>query len=495
MNLAKSAIWVIISEIIFNLSSYVVHSVVGRILGPADYGRFSLVVTLTTMVIILIGRGIPTAMTKYLSEIFEKNPEMVPSIKRQAAKMQFFLMGGIALLFFFSAPLIAWALNDPTLTPLFQLSSLIIPAFALTSFYVQYFIGLHQFNVQSILKTSRSLFRIIFVITLAYFFGVNGSVSGYILAPLSVSFLAIIIDKFWIAKKYPAGWKTAFPAKKLLNYAWQIVIFFLAYELLISIDLYLVKGILRSDHLTGIYNSALTIGRIPYYLFSALTIMILPIISQSTAEGNQTKTSQIIGWSLRIMLILLAPIVILMAYFSTPLIQFFYSSKYLEAARPMSILVYGVGFLTVFYVLSFIMNGAGKTKIPMIISIIGVFLNALLNYILIKKYALLGSAWAISITSLTVMLIMLFYLYREFKVTIVLKSFVKIFIASAALFFACWIFPRGEFTFLIWSLLLFVLYLSVLYLLGEITPKDWDYVLALVKRKKSEEIKPTLENN
>jgi len=354
---------------------------------------------------------------------------------------------------------------------------------------------LHQFNVQSILKTSRSLFRIIFVITLAYFFGVNGSVSGYILAPLSVSFLAIIIDKFWIAKKYPAGWKTAFPAKKLLNYAWQIVIFFLAYELLISIDLYLVKGILRSDHLTGIYNSALTIGRIPYYLFSALTIMILPIISQSTAEGNQTKTSQIIGWSLRIMLILLAPIVILMAYFSTPLIQFFYSSKYLEAARPMSILVYGVGFLTVFYVLSFIMNGAGKTKIPMIISIIGVFLNALLNYILIKKYALLGSAWAISITSLTVMLIMLFYLYREFKVTIVLKSFVKIFIASAALFFACWIFPRGEFTFLIWSLLLFVLYLSVLYLLGEITPKDWDYVLALVKRKKSEEIKPTLENN
>ena len=61
--LAKSALWVTISEIIFNLAGFVIHSVVGRILGPADYGRFGLVVTLTTMIIMLIGNGIPTAMS------------------------------------------------------------------------------------------------------------------------------------------------------------------------------------------------------------------------------------------------------------------------------------------------------------------------------------------------------------------------------------------------------------------------------------------------
>ncbi len=495
MNLAKSALWVVISEIIFNLSSYVVHSFVGRILGPADYGRFALVTTLTTMVVILIGRGIPTAMTKYLSEVFAKNPGLVPAIKRQAAKMQFFLMGGITVLFFFSAPLIAWALNDPTLTPLFQLSSLIIPAWALTSFYVQYFIGLHEFNIQSILKTSRSLFRIIFVIALAYFFGVGGSVSGYILAPLSLSLLAIIIDKFWIAKKYPAGSKEIFPARKLLDYAWQIIIFFLAYELLISIDLYLVKGILRNDHLAGIYNSALTIGRIPYYLFSALTIMILPIISKSTAEGNHDKTYQIISWSLRTMLILLSPIIILMSYFSTPLIKLFYSAAYLEAAAPMAILVYGVGFLTIFYVLSFIMNGAGKTKIPMVISLFGVVLNTVLNYILIKKYALSGSAWAISITSFIAMLIMLFYLYREFKVAFVFKSLLKISLASVILYFACRIFPPEGLIFVLWSFILFAAYLIILYLLKELTKKDWDYLSDIIKRKKSGEIETNLENN
>lgn len=494
MNLATSALWVILSEIIFNFSGYIIHSVVGRILGPSNYGRFSLVVTLTTMVIILIGRGIPTAMTKYLSEVFTKNPTLVPVIKRQAARLQFLLMGGITVLFFFSAPLIAWALGDPTLTPLFQLSSLIIPAFALTSFYVQYFIGLHEFNIQSILKTVRSCFRITFVIALAYFFGVGGSVSGYILAPLSLSLLAIIIDKIWIAKKYPAGSKEIFPARKLMDYAWQIAIFFIAYELLISIDLYLVKGILRSDHLTGIYNSALTIGRIPYYLFSALTIMILPVISKSTSEENPAKTGRIISWSLRTMLILLTPLVILMSYFSEPLIKLFYSVKYLEAAQPMSILVYGVGFLTIFYVLSFVMNGAGKTRIPMIISLIGVVLNTALNYILIKKYALIGSAWAISITSFIAMLIMFFYLYREFKVTINLKSFLKILSASVVLYFACRFFSQGDFIFIAWSLLLFVLYLAILYLFGEITKANWHYLLDIIKRKKSGEIETNLKN-
>jgi O-antigen/teichoic acid export membrane protein len=38
-NLAKSALWVTISEILFNLSGFVIHSVLGRFLGPADYGR------------------------------------------------------------------------------------------------------------------------------------------------------------------------------------------------------------------------------------------------------------------------------------------------------------------------------------------------------------------------------------------------------------------------------------------------------------------------
>lgn len=508
MNLAKSAFWVTISEIIFNLSGYVIHSAVGRILGPADYGRYGLVVTLTTMVIILIGNGIPTAMAKYISEIFESNPRLVGVIKKQAITLQTIIVGIITVAFYIVAPAIAGALGDPTLAPLFRISTLIIPTFALASFYHQYYTGLHKFNLQSFLKISRSILRIIIIIALAYLYKVEGAVAGYIVAPFLVFLIAWTIDEFRVKKELnkkiarldeekTRSFATAqddkfFPWKKLVNYAWQIVIFFLAYELLISIDLYLVKGLLKDDYLTGIYNSALTVGRIPYYVFYALTVILLPVISKSTAEGNLERTARIISNSLRLMVVLLVPFVILMAVFSRPIIKIFYSAKYIEAAHPMSILVVGVGFLTIFYVMSFVMNGAGKTKIPMVISIFGVIVNVILNYILIKKYALVGSAVAISITSFIIMLIMLYYLYRDFKVSIKAGSLLKIALAGFLMYLLAQLFSQGQFIFILWSIILFAFYLLVLYFLKEIKKEDLEFFKGIISRKKKAEVEKEL---
>ena len=88
--LVKSFFWVTLSEVIYNLSAYIIHSGMGRILGPAQYGRYGLVVTLTTMVVVLIGQGVPTAMAKYLGEIYDTKLGLIPIIKKQTAKSSFF---------------------------------------------------------------------------------------------------------------------------------------------------------------------------------------------------------------------------------------------------------------------------------------------------------------------------------------------------------------------------------------------------------------------
>lgn len=501
-NLAKSTLWLVVSEIIFNLSGYVIHSFVGRILGPADYGRYGLVVTLTTMIIILIGNGIPTAMAKYISEFFETNPSMVLAIKRKAVFLQTALIGIITVLFFLSAPLISYLLGDSTLIPLFRISTLIIPAFAMASFYFSFYTGLHKFNVQSILKTLRSILKVLFIVGLAYAYKVPGSILGYALAAFSVFLVAFSLDQLKYTKEIKKASKSQnlasesqFETKKLLSYAWQIIIFFLAYELLISIDLYLVKGILHNDYLTGIYNAALTVGRIPYYIFYALTIMLLPVISKTTAENNSQETNSIISQSMRLMLIFLVPSVILMAEFSKPILQIFYSSRYNDAAGPMSILAYGVGFLTIFYVMSFVLNGAGKTKTAMWISIFGFILNTVLNFILIKQYALAGSAIATTITSFVVMVIMIFYIQRDFGAVIKPSSLFKIFSAGIFMYIASLFFPKEEYTFFFWLIILFTFYLFVLYLIKEITKKDLEYIRKIISKRKPAEVGEELSGN
>jgi stage V sporulation protein B len=505
--IAKSALWVTISEILFNLSGFIIHSVLGRVLGPADYGRYGLIVTLTTMVIVLIGNGIPTAMAKYISEIFETDPRMVLQIKKQAIKLQMIIVGAITVIFYLSAGLISKALGDPTLAPLFRFSTLIIPAFAAASFYFSYYTGLHKFNTQATLKTIRSVMRIGFVIGMAILFGLKGSLSGYIIAPFSVFAIAFLIDKFKISKELKSHIavktqniaslpkETSFDWKKLVNYGWQIVVFFLAYELLISIDLYMVKAILHDDVLTGIYNASLTVGRIPYYIFYAMTVFLLPMMSKSTAQNNHSETTRILAQALRIILILLVPMIILLSIFSLPTLELLYGQKYLAGAVPMSILVFGVGFLTLFYVLSFAMNGAGKTKLVMWIASIGLAINSTLNYFFIQKYGILGSAIATSVASFVIMIIMLCYLHRDFGVAYKIRSVSSVALAGLGIYIFSLIIPLDKKFFIIESIILLGVYFGSLWLLREIKKEDLTILQNLIRRKKVVEVEQELSGN
>ncbi|MGW8185510.1 MAG: flippase [Candidatus Moraniibacteriota bacterium] len=480
-SIAKSALWVTVSEIIFNLSGFIIHSILGRILGPTDYGRYGIIVTLTTMVIILIGNGIPTAMAKYISEIFETNPRLILKIKKQAIIIQTVLIAAITAIFYLCAPLISLSLGDSTLTPLFQFSSLIIPAFAAASFYFSYYTGLHRFSTQATLKTVRSFLRIIFVVGLAIIFGLYGSISGYIIAPFSVFVIAFLIDKFIVDRKIKEKISqmpedktldTDFPWKKLVNYGWQIVVFFLAYELLISIDLYLVKGILHDDALTGIYNASLTVGRIPYYIFYAMTVFLLPMVSKKSAGNNLTNAKELINNALRIMLIFLVPIIILMSVYATAILQLLYGNRYLAGALPMSVLVIGVGFLTIFYVLSFAANGGGKIMISMMISFFGLALNIILNYFFILKMGILGSAWATTITSFVVMLAILYYIKKHFGSSINIIELLKVSASGIILYFIASNIPANRYTLIPLGFILFLFYLGLLYAIKGITKED-----------------------
>lgn len=482
--LARSFFFVLASEIIYNLSGYVIHSGIGRILGPADYGRYGVVVTLTTTIIILIGNGIPTAMAKYLSEIFENKPGLIPIIKKQAAFAQVLLMGGVTLIFFLLAPVFAHLLKDPTLTPLFQISSSIIPTFALASFYFSYYTGIHKFKVQAFLKTLRSISRIIFILGLAWLFkpqnlSLEAGIVGFALAPFLVFLGARIYDSFH--KYKPQG---SFDWRKLFHYAWPITFFMIAYELLITVDLYLVKGLLASDYQTGIYNAAITVGRIPYYLFYALTIILLPTVSKATSSNNATETKKLVSQSLRLMVMFLIPICILMSLYSRPIIQLFYSARFLDAAGPMSLFVFGVGFLTIFYVLTFVLNGAGKVKVPMAISFLGLAANTLLTYFLILKYALWGAVVGTTLTSLLVMLVILVYSYKFFGYLFELKSLLKILLASVIMFGVSFFFSRESLFFPVWATLLLAFYVFLLYILKEFGQFELGIVKNMLNRGK-----------
>ena len=82
------------------------------------------------------------------------------------------------------------------------------------------------------------------------------------------------------------------------------------------------------------------------------------------------------------------------------------------------------------------------------------------------------------------MLVMLYFIGKYFGVLVKLGSLVKIIFASGAMYIASLMLPAESYIFLLWSTLLFVLYLLVLYFLKEVSRNDLDILKELVLKKK-----------
>jgi Na+-driven multidrug efflux pump len=57
------------------------------------------------------------------------------------------------------------------------------------------------------------------------------------------------------------------------------------------------------------------------------------------------------------------------------------------------------------------LQGLGRAKIPLYILIVGILLNIILNYTLIPKIGIIGGAYATLISSMSIFLIILAYIY------------------------------------------------------------------------------------
>lgn len=497
MSLIRASFWITLSELAFNLSGYITHAILGRILGPADYGRYGLIITLSTMIVVLISRGVPIAMSKYLGETGGKKERLkdILLIRKVSWRVQLIVIAIVTLIYYLLAPVFAYVLRDQTLLPLLRLSALIIPAFSLATFYVYYFIGIQEFNKQAFLKFFRGIGKMILIIGATLLFSVPGAIIGHALAPFSVFLVAYFLDPYRLSHPRQSAFnqhKSAPPDsalfnwKKLMAFAWPITFFMLFYEIMITIDLYLVKGILRDDNLTGLYNAALNVGRLPYYAFYFLTLILLPKISEATAKGAKQETKKILRQAMRFLFILLIPSIALMSAFSFSIIEFFYGSKFYRAGESLEIISLGMGFYTVFYILAFVLNGAGKNKIPMWSALLGALLNAFLSFILIGKFGILGAAWATTLSALIIMLIVFFATQKKIAPFIRGTTLLRYLFYSMIIYsFASLLFPQGKYSFIFSSLVLLIIYFAFLYQAKEINREDWlIFKKAITSKKK-----------
>ena len=469
--MGKGTIYLMVTNVIFLISGYAIHFGLGRYLGPELYGTFGVIIALFYISEMLLIKGMYDAVSKFTSE----DEKSASSIKNKALKIQTVFSMLVFIFLISLAPLIADKLNDPGLVNYIRLLAFISPVMGLYSVYMGHLNGVRAFGKQAKTMIVYSLTKVFAVFTLVFLgFKINGAIFGYLIAFL----IRMLVAKYNCIFKTVT--KTDFKATELIKFAVPLIIYSIGFILLMNMDLLFVKAMVVDNAKTGFYTSATTLARTPYIIFLALSATLLPSISKSTANNDLKLTKKYINQSLRYLLLLLIPGAFLVSATAKNLISLVYTAKYINAAPSLSILIFGLTFLSVLVILTTIITASGKPKVSMIVALMLVPIDIVLNLTLIPIYELRGAALATTITAFIGLVIAAAYVFKRFGTLMSPISFIRISGASLIIYFVAISYSFSGVLLVASYIFLFLVYFCLLWISKEINKEDIEVVKGMI---------------
>jgi len=457
-----------VAQLIFLISGYTIHFGLGRYLGPQLYGTFGVILSILTICRVFMEAGTVRAVSKYTAE----RRESAIRIKNQAMKMQMILALIIFLFLFFLAPLIANLLKDSTLTPYIRFTAFFIPISSLYAVYFGLLNGIRAFGKQAAISIIYEITKLLMVFVLVFLgFKIYGAVGGYLVAAI----VSLVIAYYYWTSRSEKDTEVTDNSEigKLIKFAAPVILFSLAFNLVISLDLFFVKAILKEKAQAGFYTSAMALSKVPYFIFLALSDTLFPSIAKSTSnKGNEGLTRRYINQSLRYTLIFLIPCAFIISASSEDLISLVYTARYLAASTPLSILIFGLTFLSLFIILTTVITASGKPKISLLIVLTLLVVNIVLNRALVSFYGLTGAALATTVTGFLGVIISGIYVYKHFHSLTSLLSLLRIILASLIIYIIARSFSTSGIFLIGFYLGILAIYFALLFIFREIKEED-----------------------
>lgn len=296
-------------------------------------------------------------------------------------------------------------------------------------------------------------------------FSLNGAIMGLTVTAL----IGCTVGHFY-CRFEPATDK--FPALKIIRFGLPVTVFAIFTAALLNLDLLLLKGILKENIQVGFYTAAKTLAITPFFISIALSRSIFPAIAKSVMENNHVMTRQYIQHSMKLLLVWMIPVVTIISATANEIVLFIYSTPYVSAATPLSILIIGFGFFTIYLILTTIITAGDKPVISMWINIILLIISVLINICLIPRYGIIGASIGTSIAMIIGVIISAVYVFIKFKALIQPISVARIIMATVPVYLLSLCIQVHGFWIIGWYGLLAIGYLSILILTREIKMEE-----------------------
>ncbi len=183
---------------------------------------------------------------------------------------------------------------------------------------------------------------------------------------------------------------------RLIKEAYPFAISSIFASMFFNIDV-LILGYLRGDQIVGWYSLAYRIAAITLIIPSFFNQAIFPLLSKYH-EHNKKIFNFAFEKSIKYMLMIALPLALLVTFLAGPVIRFVFGNKFENSIPALQILIWCIVIIYVSSLMVNVINVIGKQKPNMYIYGFNIFINILLDLILIPRFSIYGVAAAVIIT-------------------------------------------------------------------------------------------------
>jgi len=339
---------VFLAEALIVPTGVVTVALLTRHLGPSDYGRYTLAVTIVLWLEWGFSAPFARATVRLVGGAADWRPMAALVLRAQV------VVGALtALALWLVAPAVARTLDEPSLTPLLRLFSLDLPLFALAQAHQQILVALGQFRVRAMLSATRWIVRLA-LIAAGVGFGV--SVRGVVMAVVGTTAIEVVLARRFV--RPPLLGRTQVPVRQLFDYAVPLLFSALSLRVFDRVDVVLLKFFGRTSAEVGMYGAAQNLTLATGLFSLAFAPILLSTLAQAVRAGDMEHARQIARDSMRIGLLLL-PLAAIVAASAPDIVALIFGIQYVASASVFRWLIFaGVASVTISIVVAVLTGGS-----------------------------------------------------------------------------------------------------------------------------------------
>ncbi len=390
---AKGAIWYFSAFVLTAAFAYLSKVLLARILGPAEYGLFVLSMTVAYIFSSFAQSGVAPAVSYFVPK-YRKSKRLgsVLSTLLWILGISIAIIGLLLLLF---PNQISKVFGEPNLVPYLPYIFIFIVTYSFTGLLKNFFRGIEKEKIVLVdLIRAVSFFVLAVALTLIY---------SSALTPLLVYILiytALLSILSYSAKKYIKLHKPRSEYAREIMY-FSVSMFFVGIFSMVLrwTDVWMISYFMDTKYV-GIYNVAASTASLLGYFIGSFMFLYFPIATRLLSNGKKAEVrdlaTKIVFWNS----LIVSPIFFMLFTFSKQIVGFLFGLDYSLAAIPLSILSFGLFFRNIFSTNGNSLLAMNKKKEVLISSAFSAGANAVLNYLLIPHYGIVGASTATSIATI-----------------------------------------------------------------------------------------------